>query len=58
MAEGLWGEYGAKIVPLTGPPENPLPLNLEEERDFAAEFRRRMNDLNDSQKVDRQQVHP
>ncbi len=51
MAEGAWGEYGAKIVPLTGSRENPLPLNLEEEKDFAAEFRRRMNDLNDSQKV-------
>lgn len=51
MAKGFWGEYGAKIVPLVGPPENLVPLNLDEEKDFAAEFRRRMNDLSDSQRV-------
>lgn len=51
MAKGAWGEYGAKIVPLTGPPENSQPIGLEEEKAFAAEFRRHMNSLNDSQKV-------
>ncbi len=51
MLKGVWGEYGAKIVPLMGSEENPRPLSLEEEQEFAAEFRRRMNDLNDSQKV-------
>jgi hypothetical protein len=51
MLEGVWGEYGAKIVPLTGPQEDPQPLSLKDEQEFAAEFRQRMNDLNDSQKV-------
>ncbi|UCD00223.1 MAG: hypothetical protein JSW66_10140 [Phycisphaerales bacterium] len=51
MVQGVWGEYGAKIVPLTGPAENPQPLSLEEEQEFAREFRQRMNSINDSQKV-------
>ena len=51
IIEGVWGEYGAKIVPLKNHSENPQPLNLEEEQRFAAEFRQRMNSLNDSQKV-------
>ncbi len=51
MVKGVWGEYGAKIVPLTGPQENPQPLSLKEEQEFSTEFRRRMNSLNDSQKV-------
>jgi len=51
MARGVWGEYGAKIVPLTGATEEPQPVELEEEKAFAAEFRRHMNSLNDSQKV-------
>ena len=29
----------------------PLPVSLDEEKTFADEFRRRMNSLNDSQKV-------
>jgi hypothetical protein len=51
MVKGVWGEYGAKIIPLVGPQESPEPLSLKEEQEFAAEFRQRMNDLNDSQKV-------
>lgn len=51
MSEGFWGEYGAKIVPLTGPEGRRAPLSLDEEKVFAEEFRQRMNDLNDSQKV-------
>jgi len=51
MNQGFWGEYGAKIVPLTGPENRPAPLTLDEEKTFAEEFRQRMNDLNDSQKV-------
>jgi len=51
IATGAWGEYGAKIVPLQGPQENPQPVELQEEKAFAAEFRQHMNSLNDSQKV-------
>ncbi|UCG57552.1 MAG: hypothetical protein JSU70_22135 [Phycisphaerales bacterium] len=51
MEAGVWGEYGAKIVPLKGPEQNPEPATLEEEQAFAAEFRRRMNKLGDRQKV-------
>jgi hypothetical protein len=51
MATGAWGEYGAKIVPLTGPTDSPEPVELAQEKAFAAEFRRHMNSLNDSQKV-------
>jgi hypothetical protein len=51
MTQGYWGEYGAKIVPLTGPQDKPLPVNLDEEKAFAEEFRLRMNSLNNSQKV-------
>lgn len=51
MSQGFWGEYGAKIVPLTGPKNRPAPLSLDEEKALAEEFRQRMNDLNDIQKV-------
>ena len=51
MTKGAWGEYGAKIVPLTGPAENPQPVQLEKEKAFAGEFRQHMDNLNDSQKV-------
>jgi hypothetical protein len=51
MATGTWGEYGAKIVPLVGPPEDPQLIGLEQEKAFATEFRRHMNSLSDSQKV-------
>jgi hypothetical protein len=51
MVKGVWGEYGAKIVPLTGPQENPQPLILNEEQEFSVDFRKHMYSLNDSQKV-------
>ena len=51
MVEGVWGEYGAKIVPLKGTKENPQPVNLDEEKEFAATFRKRMDNLDDRQKV-------
>jgi len=51
MLKGVWGEYGAKIVPLTGPADNPQPLSLKEEEDFAEEFRKQMNTISDSKKV-------
>ena len=51
MDEGYWGEYGAKIVPLGGPTDKPVAVSLEEEKAFAAEFRAKMNSLNDGQKV-------
>lgn len=48
MEQGVWGEYGAKIVPLEGPAENPRPLSLEAEE---REFRTRMQELTSQQKV-------
>ena len=51
MAEGVWGEYGAKIVPLKGTKENPQPVTLDDEEAFAATFRKRVDDLDDRQKV-------
>jgi hypothetical protein len=51
MAEGVWGEYGAKIVPLKGTKENPQPVTLDDEEAFAATFRKRRDDLDDRQKV-------
>jgi hypothetical protein len=51
MTEGVSGEYGEKIAPLTGPPDNPKVLRLTEEKEFAEEFRQQMNSLSDRQKV-------
>jgi len=51
MAEGVWGEYGAKIVPLKGGAENLEPATLDEEETFAAKFRKQGDDLDDRQKV-------
>jgi hypothetical protein len=51
MAKGVWGEYGAKIVPLKESQENPQPATLDEEEAFAAKFRTRMDKLDDRQKV-------
>ncbi len=51
MDKGAWGEYGAKIVPLTGAPDDPQPVRLEEEKEFAAQFRQRMYSLSESQRV-------
>ncbi len=51
IVEGVWGEYGAKIVPLKANSEKPQPVSLENEQKFASKFRQRMNKLDDSQKV-------
>jgi hypothetical protein len=51
MAEGVWGEYGAKIVQLKGTEQNPQPVSLDEEEAFAATFRKRVDSLDDRQKV-------
>jgi len=51
MVEGVWGEYGAKIIQLKGTEENPRPVTLDEEEDFAATFRKRVDNLDDRQKV-------
>ena len=51
MAEGVWGEYGAKIVQLKGTEENPQPVSLDEEEAFAVTFRKRVDNLDDRQKV-------
>jgi hypothetical protein len=51
MAEGVWGEYGTKIVQFKGTEENPQPVTLDEEEAFAATFRKRMDNLDDRQKV-------
>lgn len=51
MLKGVWGEYGAKIVPVTGPVENPQLVNLDEEQEFAREFRKRMNSISDLDRV-------
>lgn len=51
MEEGVWGEYGAKIVPLSTTGEDPQVRRLEEEEAFAAEFTARRDELDDRQKV-------
>jgi hypothetical protein len=51
MTEGVWGEYSVKIIQLKDSEDNSQPLKLEEEKGFAGEFRKNMNNLNDSQKV-------
>ncbi len=51
MEQGVWGEYGAKIVPLTGTQADLRPLILDEEAAFTADFRKRIDGLSDSQKA-------
>ena len=51
MVEGIWGEYGAKIIQLKGTEDNPQPVNLDEEEAFAVTFRKRVDSLDDRQKV-------
>lgn len=50
MVEGVWGEYGAKIVPLSAG-DSPVPVTLKETEAFAAKYRKEMNGLSDRQKV-------
>ncbi len=51
MTEGVWGEYGAKIVPLTDNTDSPKIASLDEEEAFAEEFREKANDLDDRQEA-------
>jgi len=51
MAEGVWGEYGAKIVPLKGNADNLQIASLVEEEAIAAKYHKQMDDLNERQKV-------
>ena len=51
MAEGVWGEYGAKIVPVKSNGQNIQPATLDEEEAFATKFRKKVDDLDDRQKV-------
>ncbi|MCF7975892.1 MAG: hypothetical protein K9N55_18895 [Phycisphaerae bacterium] len=51
MEQGVWGEYGAKIVPLMDAQGDPKPLILAEEASFTTDFRKRMDGLTDSQKA-------
>lgn len=50
MAEGIWGEYGAKIVPLSADDAS-KPVTLQEARAFSEKFRQNTNELTDRQKV-------
>ncbi|MHC4742166.1 MAG: hypothetical protein ACYS8Z_09655 [Planctomycetota bacterium] len=51
MAEGVWGEYGSKIVAVNGPKDKPQAIVLEEEEVIADELRKRMGTVSDQQKV-------
>ena len=51
MDKGVWGEYGAKIIPLIGAGENSQPVTLGEEEAFTVEFRKREDKLDDRQRV-------
>lgn len=51
MSDKAWGEYGVKIIPVTGPSDNPRPQTHKEDEAFAEEFRSRMDKLADHQRV-------
>ena len=51
MTQGARGEYGAKIIPLQGPQEDPKPMVLAEEEAFTGEFRKGFESLSDGQKA-------
>ncbi len=51
MSKQLWGEYGAKIVPLKNSEADPKPVTFEEEEAFAVEYFKRRDKLSDQQKV-------
>jgi hypothetical protein len=51
IEEGVWGEYGAKIIQLVGSESDSEPLVMQEERGFSAEFQRRSSGLDETQKV-------
>jgi hypothetical protein len=50
MVKGVWGEYGAKIVPLSAMTDH-MPVRLDEEEAFTKEFRKKMDKLDDRQKM-------
>ncbi|MFA6425254.1 MAG: hypothetical protein WCW64_03620 [Phycisphaerae bacterium] len=57
MDEGVWGEYGAKIVPLNSE-KNPQPVKLKEEEALAVKLHKDMEKLNDHQKaIDNKFIH-
>ena len=50
MPEGVWGEYGTKVIPLSA--DDPSkPVALEDVKVFADKFRENMNQLSDRQRV-------
>ncbi len=49
--EGIWGEYGVKIIQLAGSDSDPVPLDLDEERNFSFEFIKRSSQLDERQRV-------
>ncbi len=58
MTEGVWGEYGAKIVPLRGNADNLQIASLDEERAIAAKFRKQRDNLNERQELAvRKRIH-
>jgi len=50
MGKGVWGEYGAKIVPLSSG-KAPQPVKLEEEEAIAVKLHEDKEQLNDHQKA-------
>ena len=51
MVNDASGEYGAKISLMKGPESDPRPMRLEEEEAFAVKYIKRMDQLDDRQKV-------
>lgn len=57
MDKGVWGEYGAKIVPLNSE-KSPQPVKLEEEEALAVKLHKGMEKLSDHQKaIDNKFIH-
>jgi hypothetical protein len=51
LANLPWGEYGAKITPLTGSRESPQPVLADEEEASAGEFVKQREKLGDQQRI-------
>jgi hypothetical protein len=51
MHPGVWGEYGAKIIPMQGPSDDGKPIRLAEEETLAQQIQENGAPLDDSQKV-------
>jgi hypothetical protein len=57
MDEGVWGEYGAKIVPLNSE-KSPQPVKLKEEETLAVKLHEGMEKLSNHQKaIDNKFIH-